>query len=52
MSRGDLTVMHALLGALVAVGLIPATLFEIRLSDLAAAVADHELPLQHLEANG
>lgn len=50
MTRGDFTVLHALLGALVAVGLITATLFELRLGDLEQAVAAHELRLQKIEA--
>jgi len=49
MNRGDLTVMHALIGSLVAVGLVTATLFEIRLGDLTQAVADHEHRLEKVE---
>jgi hypothetical protein len=49
MNRGDLTVLHALFAALVAVGLITATLFELGLNDLTAAVADHEHRIEHLE---
>jgi hypothetical protein len=36
MNRGELTIVHALFGALVAVGLFTATLFELRRSSLAA----------------
>jgi hypothetical protein len=49
MNRGDLTVLHALFGALVAVGLITAILFELRLNDLSLAVAAHEHRLEKVE---
>jgi hypothetical protein len=48
MTRGDLTILHALFAALVAVGLITAILLELRLNDLTQAVADHEQRLERV----